>query len=60
MSKLKAYIRERWGMSTSDRVSDVLSNHLRKISNQATAHAAAEGRKTLLDRDMIPVVRRWR
>lgn len=60
ISKLKAYIRARSGMNTSDRVTEVLSNHLRKISNQATAHAAAEGRKTLLDRDLIPVVRRWR
>jgi histone H3/H4 len=60
LSKLKAYVRARSEMNTSDRVTEVLSNHLRKLANQATAHAAADGRTTVMDRDMIPVVRRWR
>lgn len=50
-SKLKAYIRARSGMNTSDGVMDVLSDIVRELADQAIQKAAAEGRKTVLDRD---------
>ncbi len=50
-SKLKAYVRARSEMSTSDRVMDVLSDRLRALCDQAIRKAAADGRKTVLDRD---------
>jgi hypothetical protein len=51
VSKLKAYIRARSGMNTSDGVTDVLSDHLRRLCDLAINNAGAEGRKTVLDRD---------
>jgi histone H3/H4 len=35
-------------------VNGVISDHLRHLCDQAVAHAAAEGRKTVLDRDFEP------
>ncbi|MBP8806592.1 MAG: hypothetical protein KBI14_08215 [Kofleriaceae bacterium] len=57
VSKLKKYIRERSGMNTSDAVADVLSEHVRAICDDAIRTAAADGRKTVLDRD-VPRPRR--
>lgn len=54
VSKLKQYIKQRAGMNTSDTVNGVISDHLRHLCDQAVAHAAAEGRKTVLDRDFEP------
>ena len=51
VSKLKAYIRARSGMNTSDGAMDVLSDIVREIADQAIQKAAADGRKTVLDRD---------
>jgi histone H3/H4 len=51
VSKLKAYVRARSGMNTSDSVIDVLSEHLRRVCDEAIRNAAADGRKTLMDRD---------
>ncbi|HEY3234237.1 MAG TPA: hypothetical protein VGJ84_05950 [Polyangiaceae bacterium] len=51
VSKLKQYIRERAGMKTSDAVAPVLSDHLRALCDRAIRSAAADGRKTVLDRD---------
>ena len=51
-SKLKKYVRARSGMSTSDGVMSVLSDHLRAICDQAIRSAAQDGRKTVLDRDI--------
>lgn len=51
VSKLKAYIRARSGMNTSDAVSEVLSNHIRELCDRAIAQASSDGRKTVLDRD---------
>jgi histone H3/H4 len=51
VSKLKAYIRARSGMNTSDTVLDVLSDRLRSLCDQAIDNAAADGRKTVMDRD---------
>jgi hypothetical protein len=54
-SKLKAYIRERSEMNTSDRVFDVLSDEVRRIADLAIEEARREGRKTVLDRDFAAV-----
>lgn len=50
-SKLKAYIRARSGMNTSDAVLEVLSDRLRELCDRAIEKAAQAGRKTVLDRD---------
>jgi hypothetical protein len=57
VSKLKKFIRVRSGMNTSDNVTSVLSDHLRDLSVRALRHAAADGRKTVLDRDFSAVLR---
>jgi len=54
-SKLKAYIRARSEMSTSDRVLDVLSDEVRRIADLAIDEARREGRRTVLDRDFAAV-----
>jgi len=51
VSKLKAYVRARSGMNTSDGVTDVLSDRLRNLCDRAIEQARAAGRKTVLDRD---------
>jgi len=51
VSKLKAYVRARSGMNTSDTVLDVLSDRLRRICDEGIKNAAADGRKTVMDRD---------
>jgi hypothetical protein len=51
LSKLKAYVRARSGMNTSDRVAGPLSDALRELADRAIEKARTEGRKTLLDRD---------
>jgi len=51
VSKLKAYVKARSGMNTSDGVVDVLSSKIRKLCDAAIEVAHAEGRKTVLDRD---------
>ena len=55
VSKLKAYVRARSGMNTSDAVADVLSDRVRALCDQAIDQARAMGRKTLLDRDFDDV-----
>lgn len=57
VSKLKAYVKARSGMSTSDGVMEVLSKHLRQLCNQAISHAGTAGRKTVMDRDFEAVLR---
>ena len=56
VSKLKQYIRARSGMNTSDNVTSVLSDHLRRLCVQAIRHAAESDRKTVMDRDFIAVL----
>jgi hypothetical protein len=51
VSKLKAYVRARSGMNTSDGVVEVLSDYLRRACDEAIRNAAADGRKTVMDRD---------
>jgi hypothetical protein len=50
-SKLKAYVRARSGMNTSDRCVEPLSDAVRELADRAIEKARAEGRKTVLDRD---------
>jgi len=57
VSKLKAYVKARSGMSTSDGVVDALSAHLRKLCDQAIQHAATAGRRTVMDRDFEAILR---
>lgn len=51
VSKLKAYVRARSGMNTSDSVMEVLSERLRRLSDEGIRNAARDGRRTLMDRD---------
>lgn len=51
VSRFKTYVRERFGMNTSDAVMDVLSDHLRAICHRAAENARNDGRKTVMDRD---------
>ncbi|MFQ5699418.1 MAG: hypothetical protein ACE5IL_14190 [Myxococcota bacterium] len=50
-SKLKAYIRARSGMNTSDRVLEPLSDRVRQLCDGAIEQARAAERRTVLDRD---------
>jgi len=51
VSKLKAYVKARSGMNTSDAVVDVLSAKVRRLCDAAIEVAQADGRNTVLDRD---------
>jgi hypothetical protein len=59
-SKLKAYVRARSDMNTSDRVFDALSDEVRRLADLAIEEARREGRKTVLDRDFTAILRRTR
>ena len=58
VSKLKQYIRARSGMNTSDGVTGVLSDHIRRLCDEAIRSAGRDSRKTVLDRDFPEVPRR--
>lgn len=51
VSKLKQYIKEKYDMNTSASVMDVLSSHVRRLTDQAAENARKDGRKTIMDRD---------
>ncbi len=51
VSKLKAYVRERSGMNTSDAVMELLSDRLRRLCDGAIQSAQRDGRRTVMDRD---------
>ncbi len=51
VSRMKNYVKERFGVNTSDAVMDVLSDHLRYVCRRAVENARADGRKTVMDRD---------
>lgn len=53
-SKLKAYIRARSGMNTSESVLEELSGIVRDHADRAIEQARADGRKTVMDRDFRP------
>lgn len=50
-SKLKNYIRAKSDMNTSAAVTDVLSDKIRELCDQAIENAKRDGRKTVMDRD---------
>lgn len=50
-SKLKAYVRARSGMNTSDTVLEELSTILRRLADRAIEQARLDGRRTVMDRD---------
>ena len=50
-SKLKNYIRAKSEMNTSAAVTDVLSDKIRELCDQAIENAKRDGRKTVMDRD---------
>jgi hypothetical protein len=51
-SRLKDYVRAVSGMNTSDRVLAPLSQIVREVVRRAIDNARADGRKTVLDRDV--------
>ena len=51
-SRFKTYVRERFGLNTSDTVFELLSDELRRLAARAVANAREDGRKTLLERDL--------
>ena len=57
VSKLKAYVKARSGMSTSDGAMEVLSKHLRQLCDEAIRHAGTAGRKTVMDRDFEAILK---
>jgi histone H3/H4 len=52
VSKMKAYIKARSGFNTSDEVMDGLSDRLRRIADRAIENAGADGRRTVMKRDL--------
>lgn len=52
VSKVKAYIRATASMNTSDAVTEALSELVRSACEQAVAKAKADGRKTVMARDI--------
>jgi hypothetical protein len=54
VSKLKAYIKAKSGMNTSDGIVPVLSDIVRGLCDRAIESARSDGRKTVLDRDVKP------
>lgn len=59
VSKLKKFVRDQSGMNTSDGVTAILSRHLRELSIQALRVAAADNRKTVMDRDYEVVLKKY-
>ena len=51
VSKIKKYIKEKAGMNTSDKAADAITDHVRRLCDQAVENAKADGRKTVMDRD---------
>lgn len=51
-SKVKGYIRARSGMNTSGTVLDALSAKVKQLCDEAIDRAKADGRKTVMDRDL--------
>jgi histone H3/H4 len=51
-SKVKAYIKEKGGMNTSGQVPEELSKRVEALCLKAIENAKADGRKTVMDRDV--------
>lgn len=54
-SKVKKYIKEQSGCNTSGSTMDALSQKLLQLIDRAVENAKADGRKTVMDRD-VPTV----
>lgn len=54
-SKVKQYIRDSSGCNTSAALMDVLTRRVTQICDAAVRNAEAEGRKTVMDRDVPPI-----
>jgi histone H3/H4 len=52
-AKVKAYVKERTGMSTSAAVMPVLSAVVAQLLDAAMTRATGDGRKTVKDRDIV-------
>ncbi len=57
VSKLKKYVRARSGFNTSDTAMDPLSDCVRAVCDKAIRIAGADGRKTVMDRDIKAAAR---
>lgn len=55
-SKLKNYIKLKSEMNTAGNVTEILSDRVRSLCDQAIENAKREGRKTVMDRDFPPLV----
>jgi hypothetical protein len=53
VSKVKKYITEKSGMNTSAGVMDVLTTRVQRICDRAIEEARKQGRKTVMDRDIV-------
>lgn len=51
-SKVKSYIKEKGQMNTSGNVPEELSKRILVLLDKAIANAKADGRKTVMDRDV--------
>lgn len=51
-SKIKSYIKEKGGMNTSGAVPEELSKRVIALLDKALENAKADGRKTVMDRDV--------
>ena len=53
-SKVKNYIKEKSQLNTSASTLDALSEVVKKACDDAISKAQADGRKTVMDRDILP------
>ena len=51
-SKVKKYIKEKSQLSTAANTLEVLSNIVKSVCDKAIENAKADGRKTVMDRDI--------
>jgi len=51
-SKIKKYIHEKSGMNTSSSTMEALTERLKQICDEGVNNARADGRKTVMDRDI--------
>lgn len=59
-SKVKDYIRAQSEMNTSASVLEVLSDVIRAHADEAVKRAKADGRQTVMERDVMPLTTRGR
>jgi hypothetical protein len=52
VTKVRKYIADKSGMNTSGGVYDVLTDRIKNICDKAIENARAQGRKTVMDRDV--------